>query len=336
MSGGYSLAGGPELDRVIDAHLAGIRDHLLSLLPPTELDCLALGGGYGRGDGGVVATADGPRPYNDYDLVLIHHVRDRARLDAALAAVQRDEGARCGIHVDITPIARARVPRLPPALTWFEFGVGHRVVWGDATAVAPLATRTLADVHPSEWGRLLTNRAAGLVFARRALAGEACAVRGNEDPRPFIERQLQKAWLAYGDVQLADRGLYHPRVAERLRAAEGLVEPWIARWREAAGFKRSPRAPRALADLGADLATLTPSMTRGLLARDAAPARRLYGLLCTARHLPPSRWLASAPWRYPRERVRLACAAELAGDAAARDRLCGSAAGLVALWSRFG
>ena len=37
------------------------------------IDCLALGGGYGRGEGGVRQINGEQRPYNDYDLVLIHH-----------------------------------------------------------------------------------------------------------------------------------------------------------------------------------------------------------------------------------------------------------------------
>ena len=98
---------------------------MLSKIPKDAVDCLALGGGYGRGEGGVLHQGAAERPFNDYDLVLIHHY-DEGIVRALLEAVHREATARCGIHVDVTPIHINRVKKLPQALTWYEFGKGHK------------------------------------------------------------------------------------------------------------------------------------------------------------------------------------------------------------------
>ncbi len=336
----YTVDGGPALDQLIAGQLAGIRDRLLAALPNDQLDCLVLGGGYGRGEGGVLLTPEGPRPYNDYDLDLIHHLADGARLAEVLREVQPHESARCGIHVDVNPTHRDRVARLPPALTWYELGVGHRLVWGDGTVLEPLRRRTLAGVHPTEWGRLLTNRACGLVFARWVLEGTPCPILGHEDPLAFSWRQVQKAWLSLGDVWLADRGAYRPSVRERRLAMQAMTEaktlPWIDRWLAATGFKLRPSLDAERPVIIDAMAELAPLLAAALTGHRASPIRPLAGPLATVRHVPPAAWWSAPPWWYPRDRLRLACTAELRGDVAGRVRLTGDVTTFTRLWQRYG
>jgi hypothetical protein len=181
-----------------------------------------------------------------------------------------------------------------------------------------------------------------VALARRLHAGRPCPLLAAEDPRSAITRLVWKAWLAVGDAWLADRGAYHPLVRERGpafedRLARGLdaAPAWSDRYREALRFKLLPSlAP--LPDEGLHLEELAALLPGELAARRAAPPRPLVGLWCTLRLVPASRWLASAPWRYGRERLRLGLSAELSGDLATRDRVCGSAEGLVRIWERYG
>jgi hypothetical protein len=67
------LARGPRFtldgDEALERHLAHTCARVLSgirgLIPPRRLEAVLLGGGYGRGEGGVLRGPGGDRPYND-------------------------------------------------------------------------------------------------------------------------------------------------------------------------------------------------------------------------------------------------------------------------------
>lgn len=344
----FTVHGSDRLEAAIAAQLSALRDDVLRRLPRHWLDCLVLGGGYGRGEGGAIVRADGTEaPHNDYDLVLVHRAGlrlpgARGRLLAlhrALRSIERSHSAATGLHVDILPVHRLRVRRLPPALTWYEFGRGHRVLWGNGKAIEPLTRRELSQVHPTEWGRLLMNRAAGLTFARWVRRGEPCSVARGEPPDAFVTRQIQKAWLALGDVWLADRNAYHHLVRERLARFEVMdrAHPiWAHAYRRAVHYKLEPSWTLSPAEQDAELGRLTELYVPLLRARPAAPLRPAPGLLATVRHLPPQCWCTLRPWAYPRERIRLAAAAELSGNRRDFERFAHDRRRFVRLWSRYG
>lgn len=337
----FTASGDAALELLIAEQLSGIRCAVLARLPAIMLDALVLGGGYGRGEGGALGSDGAMRPYNDYDLVLVHHFGSTRALGSALDGIHLEQSAHCGIHVDVTPIHRKRIRRLPPALTWYEFGQGHRVLWGNAALLDPLKLRRLQDVHPTEWGRLLLNRGCGLLFARWLLDGYRTSVAGNEDVEEFVTRQVFKAWLSLGDVWLADRGEYDCLVQERLRRLKAAGQrhqtpAWCADYAAAVEFKLRPRLRVPVKDLEAYLARLLPLYSVALSDRSVARARPWVALDATIRRISPRRWLRSNPLRYPRERLRLAVTAELAGLAGSRERLIGSREDLVQLWGRYG
>lgn len=344
----FTVHGSDRLEATIAAQLRALSNDVLRRLPRHWLDCLVLGGGYGRGEGGAALRADGTEaPHNDYDLVLVHRVGlglpgARGRVEAlrrALRSIERAHSQAIGLHVDILPVHRRRVRRLPPALTWYEFGRGHRVLWGDGRAIEPLTRRSLRHVHPSEWGRLLMNRAVGLTFARWVRRGEPCSVAEGELPDAFVTRQIQKAWLALGDVWLAERNAYHHLVRERLARFEVMDREhpiWAHAYRRAVEYKLLPRWTLSTAEQDAELERLAELYVPLLRGRPASPARPAPGLLATLRYLPPQRWWNVRPWAYPRERLRLAAAAELLGDRREFERLAHDHRHFVRLWARYG
>lgn len=337
----FTTSGDATIEGLIRAQLDGIRDDVLARLPEAQLDCLVLGGGYGRGEGGVLETPDGPRPYNDYDIVLVHRMRDEARLRQALAEVHRVQSARCGIHVDVLPLRRDRLARLPPALTWYELAQGHAVLWGDAGALSPLLGRALAGVDQTEWGRLLVNRGSGLLFASWLRRGFRGAVVDGDDESAFTTRQVFKAWLSLGDVLLADRGQYSPSVRQRLARFDALCEQgagpdWQAHYRAAVDFKLRPQLCIDGDARGASLTRLCDLYPGALAQHPCAPASALRGLHATLRYIPPGVWAKSWPLRHPRERLRHALIAELRGQARLRRRLVGDERAYETLWAQVG
>lgn len=333
----YTADAEPELEARIEQQLSSIRERLLAELPQQRLDALVLGGGYGRGEGGVLRTAQGPRPYNDYDLVLVHHCPP-GRLLPVLEQVHREFSAQFGVHVDVTPLQRRRLSRLPRALTWYELAQGHRVLWGDPAVLSPLLSRGLGDIDPEEWGRLLFNRGAGLLLAAWQHQGIARQRFADEDPLAFSTRQLAKAWLALGDVWLADRGLYHHHVRRRRERwlAQHERPAWSEAYLDAVEFKLHPQWSWPAARIAGDLNRLRELYVEALSDRPAAPQRRVTGLYSTLRSVRPSRWLSQRPWVYPRERLKRALVAELSGRPQLRRAWVGEPGDFIDLLWRYG
>lgn len=334
----YTRTGGAQLDALIDAQLGEIVTELRAHLPELELDALVLGGGYGRGEGGARLVEGEFRPYNDYDLVLIHRVEDAPLLERTLQRMHVEHSERTGIHVDITPIRRGQLRKLPPTLTWYEFRRGHRVLFGDERVLLEMGERRLVDVPESEWGRLLFNRGSGLLFSTWLLKGEKCRIAEGETFEAFATRQVQKAWLALGDVWLADRAAYTPSVVERRNSwlSHGSAVPrWSSRYLSATEFKLSPTAPMEKPDLIEQVTELAALYGEELSRRRAAESRPLVGLYSTVKRVKWTRWLLSRPWRYPRERLRIALSRELLGDPSARLRLVGDTEDYIQLWEQY-
>src|SRR5688572_29239514 len=79
-------------DAGLEGHLTRVCERVRTgvghLVPPARLEGILLGGGYGRGEGGVVHGPDGDQPYNDLEFyvllrgsTVVNEWRHRAALD---------------------------------------------------------------------------------------------------------------------------------------------------------------------------------------------------------------------------------------------------------------
>ena len=107
-----------------------------------NLIALVLGGGYGRGEGGVLRVSGEERPYNDLDLVLI--VRRKSGLPwETLHAIQHKYAALTGIEVDFSrPLTVDDVRAWPHTLMWSDLLQGHRVLDGPADILTAQCSRS--------------------------------------------------------------------------------------------------------------------------------------------------------------------------------------------------
>ncbi|MDK2972917.1 MAG: hypothetical protein PWP23_2672 [Candidatus Sumerlaeota bacterium] len=182
-----------------------------------NLVALVLGGGYGRGEGGVVTAEGTEKPYNDLDFTLI--VNDKSALPMAeLDAIRHRYEKEIGIDVDFSrPLTPNDVRHWPHWLMWVDLLEGHRVVAGKPDALASLAPPSLREPLPLIEGvRLMLNRGAGLLWAMRILRGAEAAPDAD-----FVRRNYHKCALAMGDMLVIAHGrhrtLYQGR-SENLRA----------------------------------------------------------------------------------------------------------------------
>ncbi|GMV40544.1 MAG: hypothetical protein AMXMBFR64_22600 [Myxococcales bacterium] len=307
----FTALGGPAVEARIasdlDVCIRGIRD----ALRPLPIRGVVIGGGLGRGEGGIRREGGEELPYNDYDLfvvvdapsLLLSMVRPRVnRLAAALTT-------SLNVEVEIGVLRPTDLAAAPPTLMMTDLRAGHRVLVGPPDLLSAMpAGRPLAPVEAS---RLLLNRGALLVMARQLVDG------GPLGPQEWerVARYVRKSVLARGDSWLMLRGRYltgAQACAERL-AAEGppdLADAYGRAVRERLGGIEAPGDPgeslRAEAEAlvgafgAAESARLggswPPFRTYGrtvLAAEGASPARER---LRVARHAGPGALVGGRPW----------------------------------------
>jgi hypothetical protein len=248
-TGRFTLDGSDELEdhltRTCERVLAGVQE----LIPPRKLDGLLLGGGYGRGEGGVLNSAAGDRPYNDLEFYVF--VRGPNPLNeylygAALHRLGKRLAPDAGVDVEFKIISSATLRRSPVSMFYYDLVAGHRRLWGGNMLAGCEHHGQAVNIPLVEATRLLMNRCSGLLFARQKLDQTELTVEDAD----FVGRNQAKAQLAFGDVILTAFGRYHWSCRQRyerlqhFNPTESLL--WLdeARRQHAAGvaFKLHPQS----------------------------------------------------------------------------------------------
>ena len=209
----FTIDGSAELETHLERTCECVRQRLLSLVP--RLEGVLLGGGYGRGEGGVLRAPQGDRPYNDLEFYVF--IRGNAffaerKFRHALHELGKSLSADAGIEVEFKVLTLDKLRRSAPSMFYYDLVAGHRWIVGDDSLLAGCEHHTDASAIPlHEATRLLFNRCSGLLFALDRLNRPSF---GNEEA-DFVGRNLAKAQLAFGDVLLAAHGDYHWSCRER-------------------------------------------------------------------------------------------------------------------------
>ena len=241
-SSAYTLVPSPRIAELLDRALAGIAADIGALKLPA-LRAVVLGGGYGRGEGGVLRTEKGDGLYNDLDFFVFASGAGRAlraRIDGALRELAGPWAAKLGVAVDFGPVKNCEaLKKVASTLMFQELLRGWKPVWG-----APELEKWIPAVGPrelpfSEAARLLLNRGMGLVFAGEYL-------RKGDPDADFIVRNMNKALLGAGDALLIAAGEYRWRGEERLEhfgswaARENLPAEYVSLYEKAFRYKLEP------------------------------------------------------------------------------------------------
>jgi rhamnosyltransferase len=211
----FTIDGGEALERELECLCRKISSAVRHLVPEPVLDGLVLAGGYGRGEGGVLAAGDHERPYNDLEFYVF--VRGNRLLgewwyQTGLRALGEELSLDAGLHVefkvDSLPCLRSR----PVSMFSHDLVSGHKIMHGSGRIFEGCEHHLSPVAIPlSEATRLLFNRCTGLLLARELLVAKEVTA-GAVD---FVRRNIAKAALACGDALLVTRGLYHSSCRER-------------------------------------------------------------------------------------------------------------------------
>lgn len=245
----FTIDGSDDLENRIARDMDRVRDAALKAVGPENLTALVLGGGYGRGEGGVYLVDGEERVYNDYDFFVVVPFRARNQRQAVAArldALKPELEPACGVHVDFgPPIPAENLPSLPYELMYMEAKEGHVVIHGPKDVFDAMPDYDTSRPPLEECARLFMNRGVGLVLAGRTLRGPG---RLDRESFEFVVRNIQKAYMAMGDSVLFRAGRYRTRYSERLAVLENLnldsipdALGLIDAYRDAIEFKLRPR-----------------------------------------------------------------------------------------------
>ncbi len=273
MSGRYFEGEHPELERRLEVHFARVGESFERL---GLRGALILGGGYGRGEGGVMEGEDGVGFSNDLDYFLFDDAPGDRDLDSWCREIERVESAHLGIDVEIKCLREDSIGDPSLSMMFADLVAGHVVVAGDGAFLEKLrGNLDFSRIAPEEATRLLWNRGSGMFFARCRMGGEG--------EMKFVIRNHAKLKLALGDGWLCLNGQYTSACRERgrrLAAADlpqglsGLRE-WHA---EGVAFKFRPfAAGPSWAELEDEARKLTDAWGRVYLAAEEKRLERKLG-----------------------------------------------------------
>lgn len=211
----FTIDGSDALEARLGERCRRAQERILAAIPRQSVHALLLGGGYGRGEGGVLKTASGDAPYNDLEFYVLLRGNDllnRKRFGSAVHHIAEELTKEAGIEVEFKLISLRKFEQSTVNMFYYDLVSGHRLVYGNEQWLAGCEQHRAAHRIPlHEATRLLMNRCSGLLFATERLARPVFSAEDAD----FVGRNLAKAKLAFGDVLLAMRGQYHWSCRER-------------------------------------------------------------------------------------------------------------------------
>ncbi len=236
------------IDTLIDSHMKRIIEEVLNAVPHDYIKAIILGGGYGRGEGGILHEAENELLFNDYDLFVIAPNISRKKLQLVnykLTQVHKKLTKEFGIDVDFGPCKTVNfLKKAPFWLVYYELKYGHKIIYGDEGVLNYLPTWDGSEIDLEEGLKLLLNRGVALVQSRQSL------LHFNDESIEYVSRNNNKAVMAMCDAILMSEHLYHYSYLKRKELIESVCEPknvallketnLITLYRDAIDFKMSP------------------------------------------------------------------------------------------------
>jgi hypothetical protein len=321
----YTIDGSDALEDHLEHSCELVKQALLTALPARSFEGLLLGGGYGRGEGGVL-RCETDLPYNDLEFYLFvrgnRHVFEHRHLKT-LHRLSHDLAPAVGVEVEFKVLTFDALRRAPISMFFYDMLAGHKWLVGSDDSFHHCDHHRAAHLLPaSEATRLLMNRCSGLLLAREQLAIPS------SESADFIRRNIAKAQMAFGDAILTAFGRYHWSCRERHNRLQRFPVPlpWhtelLEHHRGGLEFKLHPfRSEEPQEQLAHDLSAAIGFAREVWLWLEG---KRLRHSFISARHYATSRlskWSGSPlrnallnlklfrrpvlhhAWRHPRERI---------------------------------
>lgn len=246
----YTLSGSQEFDNLIDNQLKQIKEEILNLIPACDIVAILLGGGYGRGEGGVLIKDGKEHPFNDYDLFVILKnvgILKKNKYQKKMELIHQKFTPLFKIDVDVGPLQTVNaISKAPFWMMWYELRNGHVMLWGNTLVRNYFPDYKGSKMPLMEAYRLLLNRGVGLLLCKQHFE-----TFDKQESQEFILRNIRKAQLALGDAFLIKKHKFHYSYNQRkenfatLENDEDLKQLGISEhYQLAHEFREKPHAPK--------------------------------------------------------------------------------------------
>jgi hypothetical protein len=226
----FTIDGSAELEGCLERICAQVRSKVTAQIRGDDLAAIVLGGGYGRGEGGVLRTEAGDQPYNDLEFYVFlrgNRLLQEYRYGRMLHDLGERLSIQAGVHVEFKIDCAERWRCSAVSMFSYDLVSMHRIIFGDDAVFQGCEHHLNATAIPlSEATRLMFNRCSGLLLARELLQKNA----PTSDEADFIGRNLAKMQLALGDATLSALGRYHWSARERHRRIAALAAEASFAW----------------------------------------------------------------------------------------------------------
>jgi len=215
MSLRFTLDGSPELEAFLSELCLEAAKELMSVLPRDKIAVILLGGGYGRGEGGVLRGDNGDQLYNDLEFYILHtanHLLMQSRFGEKVHSIADKLSQKAGIEVEFKMLPLSKLRQSEVSMFYYDLMSGHKCIAGDPKYIEACGHHLDGGKIPLHEGtRLLMNRCSGLLYSEARLLKKEFT----DEDSDFICRNLAKAKLCFGDVILVVHGLYNWSCRER-------------------------------------------------------------------------------------------------------------------------
>ncbi|MEF3695252.1 MAG: hypothetical protein V3576_07890 [Candidatus Cloacimonadota bacterium] len=244
----YSALGSAEFDQRVEAILAGVAHEFDAQVDHRSVKALVLGGGYGRGEGGVLHKDGKEELYNDLDIFVFTRKLDlvgKLNLQKQIRTLHHTLSERHHLDIDFsTPKDISKLSHEPFSLMMYDLSCGYKVIWGKLDLKLYLPPWKASDMPREEAVKLLLNRAMGLFFSREKLKQE-------HPDTDYINRNIHKAWQALGEAILISERVYNSSTPKKISRLQVMgLDQYTAfsgfrdRFEESMQFKLSPEPER--------------------------------------------------------------------------------------------
>ena len=170
MSARFTIDGSDKLEQHLAATCTHVRAGVERSVPAGKLEGLALAGGYGRGEGGVLRENGQDLPCNDMEFFVFIRgstlINDRL-FKAALHQLGESLSHAVGLEVEFKILSTTRLSRSPVSMFYHDLVMGHRwIIGGDNLVAGCEHPRDASRIPLHDATRLLFNRCSGLLFAK--------------------------------------------------------------------------------------------------------------------------------------------------------------------------
>lgn len=235
MAATFTVSAFPSIEARIASDLTLLRESIFETVGRSHIRMLALGGGFGRGEGTAFIENNQPHIVNDYDIKIAHDLPGflfQARYARPLEKVAERYARQLAIkQIDLGGQDYRTLSRIPaPTIANYEMAHGYYIFYGEDLLAPAAAQLPVEHIPPWEGTWLLRNRSIGLILAGLYFLGGRIP---HEENRENLWIETNKALLAVGDAFLLAHGCYHWSYVERGHRMAAWLGPEAIPWREA-------------------------------------------------------------------------------------------------------